>query len=150
MRTLNPPDLLQSSDRLQQSHRGAQLEPEDAGEVRLAEQGQGRPLQGVLAEYLQEKEERLNPNVEKDARLGSVGRVTPESEFPIDSFGDSSFFPKRRLSLSLFPSALPQRKVGDSHAGVRIARKVRGAVAGPPPQREGKGKRGKRQGGRRF
>ena len=45
------------------------------------------------------------------SRLG--GRVTPESEFPIDSFGDSSFFPKRLLSLPLLcpngKSAIPTR-----------------------------------------
>ena len=39
---------------------------------------------------------------------GSVGRVTPESEFPIDSFGDSSSFPKRLLSL--FPLLCPNGK----------------------------------------
>ena len=47
----------QGPDRLQQTHRGAQLEPENAGEVRLAEQGQRGSLQGVLAENLQENVE---------------------------------------------------------------------------------------------
>ena len=46
--------LSQRPDCLQEPHGGAQLEPQNAREVGLAEQGQRRPLQGVLAENLQE------------------------------------------------------------------------------------------------